>query len=36
MDDRGIEGEVPSLPSIAKKIANPLIELILRRLREDK
>jgi len=36
MDDRGIEGEVPSLPSIAKKIANPLIELILSRLREDK
>jgi hypothetical protein len=36
MDDRGIEGEVPSLPSIAKKIANPLIELILSPLRADK
>jgi hypothetical protein len=36
MDDRGIEGEVPSLPSIAKKIAIPLIELILSPLRADK
>ena len=29
MDDRGIEGEVPSLPGIAKAIAKPLLEAIL-------
>ena len=29
MNDRGIQGEVPSLPSIAKAIATPLLEAIL-------
>ena len=29
MDDRGIEGEVPTLPGIAKAIAKPLLEAIL-------
>ena len=36
MDDRGIEGEVPSLPSIAKAVATPLLEAILSPLRADK
>jgi hypothetical protein len=33
MDNRGIEGEVPSLPGIAKAIATPLLEAILSPLR---
>jgi hypothetical protein len=30
MNDRGIQGEVPSLPGIAKALATPLLEAILR------
>jgi len=33
IDDRGIEGEVPTLPGIAKAIAKPLLEAILSPLR---
>jgi hypothetical protein len=33
MNDSGISGEVPSLPSIAKAIAKPLLELMLTPLR---
>lgn len=29
MNDRGIEGEVPSLPGIAKALATPLLQVIL-------
>lgn len=33
MNDKGIEGEVPTLPGIAKAIATPLLEAILSPLR---